>query len=74
MLFSTNPTGLDPQVRLEIRDLIELRQVNDSDDHALHEAERLCDRVAVSITESLLPSDRHGVAGKARPNRASRFR
>ncbi|MGI8889608.1 MAG: ABC transporter ATP-binding protein [Chthoniobacterales bacterium] len=52
MLFLDEPTtGLDPQVRLEIRDLIEeLRQEKRTilmTTHYIEEAERLCDRVAI---------------------------
>ena len=52
MLFLDEPTtGLDPQVRLEIRDLIEeLRSENRTilmTTHYIEEAERLCDRVAI---------------------------
>ena len=52
MLFLDEPTtGLDPQVRLEIRDLIEeLRQDKRTivmTTHYIEEAERLCDRVAI---------------------------
>src|SRR6476620_239847 len=52
MLFLDEPTtGLDPQVRLEIRDLIlELREDKRTivmTTHYIEEAERLCDRVAV---------------------------
>jgi ABC-2 type transport system ATP-binding protein len=52
MLFLDEPTtGLDPQVRLEIRDLIEeLRSEKRTilmTTHYIEEAERLCDRVAI---------------------------
>ncbi len=52
MLFLDEPTtGLDPQARLEIRDLIEeLRAENRTilmTTHYIEEAERLCDRVAI---------------------------
>lgn len=52
MLFLDEPTtGLDPQARLEIRDLIEeLRREKRSilmTTHYIEEAERLCDRVAI---------------------------
>ena len=52
MLFLDEPTtGLDPQVRLEIRDLIEeLRREKRTillTTHYIEEAERLCDRVAI---------------------------
>lgn len=52
MLFLDEPTtGLDPQVRLEIRDLIEeLRGEKRTilmTTHYIEEAERLCDRVAI---------------------------
>lgn len=52
LLFLDEPTtGLDPQVRLEIRDLIEeLRAENRTillTTHYIEEAERLCDRVAI---------------------------
>ncbi|MDQ6625085.1 MAG: ABC transporter ATP-binding protein [Verrucomicrobiota bacterium] len=52
LLFLDEPTtGLDPQVRLEIRDLLEeLRAENRTivlTTHYIEEAERLCDRVAI---------------------------
>jgi len=52
LLFLDEPTtGLDPQVRLEIRDLIEeLRSEKRTilmTTHHIEEAERLCDRVAI---------------------------
>lgn len=52
LLFLDEPTtGLDPQVRLEIADLIEeLRRENRTivlTTHYIEEAERLCDRVAI---------------------------
>ncbi len=52
LLFLDEPTtGLDPQVRLEIRDLIEeLRSEKRTilmTTHYIEEAERLCDRVAI---------------------------
>ncbi len=52
LLFLDEPTtGLDPQVRLEIRDLIEeLREEKRTilmTTHYIEEAERLCDRVAI---------------------------
>ena len=52
MLFLDEPTtGLDPQARLEIRDLLqELRAENRTivmTTHYIEEAERLCDRVAI---------------------------
>src|SRR4030095_10136937 len=52
MLFLDEPTtGLDPQSRLEIRDLIEeLRGEKRTilmTTHYIEEAERLCDRVAI---------------------------
>src|SRR5436309_8806741 len=52
LLFLDEPTtGLDPQVRLEIRDLIEeLKAENRTilmTTHYIEEAERLCDRVAI---------------------------
>jgi ABC-2 type transport system ATP-binding protein len=52
MLFLDEPTtGLDPQVRLEMRDLIEqLRSEKRTillTTHYIEEAERLCDRVAI---------------------------
>jgi ABC-2 type transport system ATP-binding protein len=52
MLFLDEPTtGLDPQVRLEIRDLLqELRAEKRTilmTTHYIEEAERLCDRVAI---------------------------
>jgi ABC-2 type transport system ATP-binding protein len=52
MLFLDEPTtGLDPQVRLEIRDLIEELRADKRTilmtTHYIEEAERLCDRVAI---------------------------
>ncbi len=52
MLFLDEPTtGLDPQVRLEMRDLIEQLRAEKRTilltTHYIEEAERLCDRVAV---------------------------
>jgi ABC-2 type transport system ATP-binding protein len=52
MLFLDEPTtGLDPQVRLEIRDLIEELRAEERTilmtTHYIEEAERLCDRVAI---------------------------
>ncbi len=52
MLFLDEPTtGLDPQVRLEIRDLIEELKADGRTilmtTHYIEEAERLCDRVAI---------------------------
>src|ERR1700737_3084448 len=52
MLFLDEPTtGLDPQVRLEIRDLIEELRADKRtilmSTHYIEEAERLCDRVAI---------------------------
>jgi ABC-2 type transport system ATP-binding protein len=52
LLFLDEPTtGLDPQVRLEIRDLIEElraeRRTILMTTHYIEEAERLCDRVAI---------------------------
>jgi ABC-2 type transport system ATP-binding protein len=52
MLFLDEPTtGLDPQVRLEIRDLIEELRAEKRTilmtTHYIEEAERLCDRVAI---------------------------
>ena len=52
LLFLDEPTtGLDPQARLEIRDLVqELRAENRTivmTTHYIEEAERLCDRVAI---------------------------
>jgi ABC-2 type transport system ATP-binding protein len=52
LLFLDEPTtGLDPQVRLEIRDLIEElraeRRTIVMTTHYIEEAERLCDRVAI---------------------------
>ncbi len=52
MLFLDEPTtGLDPQVRLEMRDLIEELRAEKRTilltTHYIEEAERLCDRVAV---------------------------
>ncbi len=52
MLFLDEPTtGLDPQVRLEIRDLVEELRAEKRTilmtTHYIEEAERLCDRVAI---------------------------
>src|SRR4051794_17279971 len=52
MLFLDEPTtGLDPQIRLEIRDLIEELRAEKRTilmtTHYIEEAERLCDRVAI---------------------------
>lgn len=52
MLFLDEPTtGLDPQVRLEIRDLLEELRAEKRTilmtTHYIEEAERLCDRVAI---------------------------
>ncbi|MEP6698104.1 MAG: ABC transporter ATP-binding protein [Verrucomicrobiota bacterium] len=52
MLFLDEPTtGLDPQVRLEIRDLIDQLRAEKRTilmtTHYIEEAERLCDRVAI---------------------------
>jgi ABC-2 type transport system ATP-binding protein len=52
LLFLDEPTtGLDPQVRLEIRDLIEELKAEKRTivmtTHYIEEAERLCDRVAI---------------------------
>jgi ABC-2 type transport system ATP-binding protein len=52
LLFLDEPTtGLDPQVRLEIRDLIEELRAEKRTilmtTHYIEEAERLCDRVAI---------------------------
>jgi len=52
LLFLDEPTtGLDPQVRLEIRDLIEELRAESRTilltTHYIEEAERLCDRVAI---------------------------
>jgi ABC-2 type transport system ATP-binding protein len=52
MLFLDEPTtGLDPQARLEIRDLIEELRAEKRTilmtTHYIEEAERLCDRVAI---------------------------
>jgi ABC-2 type transport system ATP-binding protein len=52
MLFLDEPTtGLDPQARLEIRDLLEELRVEKRTivmtTHYIEEAERLCDRVAI---------------------------
>jgi ABC-2 type transport system ATP-binding protein len=59
MLFLDEPTtGLDPQVRLEIRDLIlELREDKRTivmTTHYIEEAERLCDRVAIIDTGQII--------------------
>ena len=53
LLFLDEPTtGLDPQVRLEIRDLIEELRAEKRTilmtTHYIEEAERLCDRVAIN--------------------------
>jgi len=59
LLFLDEPTtGLDPQVRLEISDLIhELRTENRTivlTTHYIEEAERLCDRVAIMDAGQLI--------------------
>ncbi|MDQ2868339.1 MAG: ABC transporter ATP-binding protein [Verrucomicrobiota bacterium] len=62
LLFLDEPTtGLDPQVRLEIRDLIEeLRAENRTilmTTHYIEEAERLCDRVAIIDAGKIIALD-----------------
>lgn len=59
MLFLDEPTtGLDPQVRLEIRDLIEELRAEKRTilmtTHYIEEAERLCDRVAIIDTGKII--------------------
>ena len=61
LLFLDEPTtGLDPQVRLEIRDLIEeLREEKRTiimTTHYIEEAERLCDRVAIIDSGQIIAS------------------
>src|SRR5207248_6094084 len=61
MLFLDEPTtGLDPQVRLEIRDLIEELKAEKRTivmtTHYIEEAERLCDRVAIIDSGEILAS------------------
>ena len=61
MLFLDEPTtGLDPQVRLEIRDLIEELRVEKRTilltTHYIEEAERLCDRVAIIDNGTIIAS------------------
>jgi ABC-2 type transport system ATP-binding protein len=61
MLFLDEPTtGLDPQVRLEIRDLIEELRAEKRTilltTHYIEEAERLCDRVAIIDNGILIAS------------------
>ena len=72
MLFLDEPTtGLDPQVRLEIRDLIEELRAEKRTilmtTHYIEEAERLCDRVAI-IDDGVIIAHRiaAGVAGEKR--------
>ena len=66
MLFLDEPTtGLDPQVRLEIRDLVEELRAEKRTilltTHYIEEAERLCDRVAIIDSGQIIalgtPSD-----------------
>src|SRR6476660_5577236 len=59
LLFLDEPTtGLDPQVRLEIRDLIEELKAEKRTivmtTHYIEEAERLCDRVAIIDTGQII--------------------
>jgi ABC-2 type transport system ATP-binding protein len=59
LLFLDEPTtGLDPQVRLEIRDLIEELRAEKRTivltTHYIEEAERLCDRVAIIDTGKII--------------------
>jgi len=61
MLFLDEPTsGLDPQVRLEIRALIEELRAEKRTivmtTHYIEEAERLCDRVAIIDTGQIIAS------------------
>src|SRR6202165_5442439 len=61
MLFLDEPTtGLDPQVRLEIRDLIEELRADKRTivmtTHYIEEAERLCDRVAIIDAGQIIAS------------------
>src|SRR5437762_5549139 len=61
MLFLDEPTtGLDPQVRLEIRDLIEELKAEKRTivmtTHYIEEAERLCDRVAIIDSGEIIAS------------------
>ena len=72
MLFLDEPTtGLDPQVRLEIRDLIEELRAEKRTilmtTHYIEEAERLCDRVAI-IDDGVIIAigSPRGVAGEKR--------
>ncbi|MFZ1218183.1 MAG: ABC transporter ATP-binding protein [Chthoniobacterales bacterium] len=61
LLFLDEPTtGLDPQVRLEIRDLIEELRAEQRTivmtTHYIEEAERLCDRVAIIDAGQIIAS------------------
>jgi ABC-2 type transport system ATP-binding protein len=61
LLFLDEPTtGLDPQVRLEIRDLIEELKAEKRTivmtTHYIEEAERLCDRVAIVDAGEIIAS------------------
>lgn len=61
LLFLDEPTtGLDPQVRLEIRDLIEELRAEKRTivmtTHYIEEAERLCDRVAIIDSGQIIAS------------------
>jgi ABC-2 type transport system ATP-binding protein len=61
LLFLDEPTtGLDPQVRLEIRDLIEELKAEKRTivmtTHYIEEAERLCDRVAIIDAGQIIAS------------------
>jgi ABC-2 type transport system ATP-binding protein len=61
LLFLDEPTtGLDPQVRLEIRDLIEELRAEKRTivmtTHYIEEAERLCDRVAIMDSGQIIAS------------------
>ncbi len=72
MLFLDEPTtGLDPQVRLEIRDLIEELRAEKRTilmtTHYIEEAERLCDRVAIIDNGVIIAiGSPRGVAGEKR--------
>ena len=72
MLFLDEPTtGLDPQARLEIRDLIEeLRGEKRTilmTTHYIEEAERLCDRVAIVDAGKIIAIGiAAGIAGEER--------
>ena len=80
MLFLDEPTtGLDPQVRLEIRDLIEELRAEKRTilmtTHYIEEAERLCDRVAIIDDGVIIASGSpRELQEKARHNPGSRSR